>query len=295
MNYSISELEQFSGIQSHTIRIWEQRYNALKPMRTEGNTRLYDDEQLKKLLNIVSLNKTGLKISKICGLSNEEINTLLDKQQDTSSSSKQSEFYITQLMKFGLSYDELSFDKLLSLCINKFGMLNSYKNIMYPMLLRLGVMWRKDDICPAQEHFLSNIIKRKIYSAIDNLTLSESKDDKWLLFLPEDEEHEIGLLFANYILKANSRNVLFLGAKVPLQSIKKVIAKNDINNVLFFMVRLKTEKAAQKYLEEVEQICHASKIFFAGNNKVIENLSLGKHTRRINSLEEFENTIKNQA
>lgn len=293
MIYSISELEQLSGVQSHTIRIWEQRYNALKPMRTEGNTRFYDDTQLKKLLNIVSLNQSGLKISKICSLSDEEINHLIENEVQSVLSKAKFEYFITQLLKHGLSYDEFSFDKLLSTCVLNFGIVESYKNIMYPILVRLGLMWRKDDICPAQEHFLSNIIRRKIYKAIDDLPTLEDSNDSWLLFLPEDEDHEIGLLFANYILKAQGKKVIFLGAKVPLESVKKVLLQNNINNILFFMVRLRAIKVAQKYIEELQEICSSSKIHFAGNSQIIDQLTLGKNISRIDSLEEFESQIKN--
>ncbi|MFC3563396.1 MerR family transcriptional regulator [Pedobacter jamesrossensis] len=293
MIYSISDLEQFSGVQSHTIRIWEQRYNALKPMRTEGNTRFYDDDQLKRLLNIVSLNQSGLKISKICSLSDEDISRLLQKELQSISETSNFEYYVTQLLKHGLCYDEFSFDNLLNTCISKFGILESYKNIMYPILVRLGLMWRKDDICPAQEHFLSNIIRRKIHAAIDNLPLNENANQTWLLFLPEDEDHEIGLLFANYILKANGKKVIFLGSKVPLDSIKKVVEQNDIDSVLFFMVRSRAKKAAQKYIEDLEKICSSIKIYFAGNAYGPNQLKLGKKINQINSLQEFENKVQN--
>ncbi|MFC4210720.1 MerR family transcriptional regulator [Pedobacter lithocola] len=293
MNYSISDLEQLSGIQSHTIRIWEQRYSALKPMRTDGNTRLYDDTQLVKLLNIVSLNQSGLKISKICSLSEQDVELLLDKELQTVSPQTKFDYYVTQLIKFGLCYDETSFEALLSSCIGKFGILETYKNIIYPILVRLGLMWRKDDICPAQEHFLSNIIRRKIYSAIDGLELNQKVPNKtWLLFLPEDEEHDVGLLFAQYILKASGHKVIYLGAKVPLGSVKRVIEDVNIHNVLFFMVKLRPLKTAQIYIDNLQMICKKINIHLAGNGQTINQITSSSNIRKFNSLEEFENNIK---
>lgn len=295
MLYSISDLEQLSGIQSHTIRVWEQRYNALEPMRTEGNTRLYDDVQLKKLLNIVSLNQSGLKISKICRLNNNDLETLLDKQINLIPERSKFEYYVTQLVQFGLAYNEYSFDKLLTSCINRFGIFDAYRNIMYPILVRLGLMWRKDDLCPAQEHFLTYILRRKIFTAIDNLPLKPLQEETWLLFLPEDEDHEIGLLFANYILKAHNKKVIFLGAKVPLESISKVINEIKIDSMLFFMARLRPKISAQKYLNDLQKKCSSIKINLAGNAYLIDQLSLGENTTKFSSLEEFEKIIQNSA
>ncbi|GGI26292.1 MerR family transcriptional regulator [Pedobacter mendelii] len=294
MIYSISDLEQLSGVQSHTIRIWEQRYNALKPMRSEGNTRFYDDKQLVRLLNIVSLNQTGLKISKICSLSEQDVDKLLEKEIQEIPRVAKFDYYVNQLLKFGLSYDEFSFELLLSACIEKFGIIELYKNIMYPILIRLGLMWRKDDICPAQEHFLSNIIRRKIFTAIDSLDLYHDSNDKtWLLFLPEDEEHDIGLMFAHYVLKVNNNKVIFLGTKVPLESIEKVLNDIKIDNVLFFMIKPRPLKVAQKYIDDLQKICKKINIHIAGNNQIIDQLILSKNTNRFNSLEEFEDNIKN--
>lgn len=292
MTYSISDLEQLSGIQSHTIRIWEQRYHALKPKRTEGNTRLYDEVDLKKLLNIVSLNQSGLKISKICALSESQINDLLNKEIEFIPVEDRYKFYVSQLLKHGLAYNEFKFEQMLVVCIRDFGILETYRNIIYPILIRLGLMWRKDDICPAQEHFLSAIIRRKIFTAIDNIPLTIKSNQTWLLFLPEDEDHDIGLLFAQYILKMNGCKVIFLGAKVPLFSIRNVIQANKIDHLLFFLTLHKTKKGCQEYLSDLNKISEGIKIHIAGNGKLISQLTLNKDTIWFKSLEEFEQNIQ---
>ncbi|KQR67715.1 MerR family transcriptional regulator [Pedobacter sp. Leaf176] len=293
MFYSIAKLEQLSGIHSHTIRMWEQRYNALKPVRTEGNTRLYDDDDLKKLLNIVSLNQSGLKISKICSLSESEFELLLDKQLAVDAVFSKFDYYITQLVKFGISYNEYNFDKLLTSCINRFGISECYRNVIYPLLVRLGLMWRKDDICPAQEHFLTNILRRKIFASIDKLPLIKKGKETWLLFLPEDEDHDVGLLFAHYLLRANNRDVIFLGSKVPLKSIERALQENKIDNVLLFLINLRPKKATQKYIDDLQKACSTLKVNLAGNRYLIEQLSLPSNFNCFYSLEEFEQIIQN--
>ncbi|MBO9671847.1 MAG: MerR family transcriptional regulator [Sphingobacteriaceae bacterium] len=292
MTYSISDLEQLSGIHSHTIRIWEQRYKALSPMRSQGNTRLYDDRQLRKLLNIVSLTKSGFKISKICSLSDEGIDKLFDQQFSYSSDDEQADYYISQLISYGLAFDECSFNDLIDQGIYKLGLSDCYRKIIYPLLVRLGLMWRKDDICPAHEHFLCNIIRQKIFTHINNLQLTGHSGEKWLLFLPEDEDHDIGLLFASYMLRMHHHQVIFLGSKVPLDSIKRVLSTVKVSHVLFFMIKSRLASTAQKIIDQLSEICSSTKIHLAGNSEVIGKLNRIDHINWFKTLGEFEKTIQ---
>lgn len=293
MTYTISDLEQLSGIHSHTIRIWEQRYNALQPMRSQGNTRLYDDIQLKRLLNIVSLNQAGLKISKICNLSNLEVEELLSKQYSYQSNDELAEFYLTRLIKYGLDFDDTAFSNLIGDCMEILGVSNTYRRVIYPLLVRLGLMWRKDEICPAHEHFISNLIRQKLFTAINTFKLESKNPETWLLFLPEDEDHDIGLIFANYMLKLHHKNVIYLGSKVPFDSIKAVFSTLKVDHVLLFMVRSRLEEAVQKYIEKLSEVCKSAKIHLAGNSSVIEKLKEIDHIDCIKTLEDFEKSIQN--
>lgn len=289
MHYSISDLEQLSGIQAHTIRMWEQRYNALEPHRSAGNTRYYDDEHLVKLLNIVSIHQKGLKISKICALSQDAIHNLIEEDiQETVSKNQQFEFYITQLLNFGMSYNEAAFDNLLSKCINDNTLTETYSSVIFPMLVRLGLMWRKDSICAAQEHFLTNIIRQKICAAINDLPVPSSDKKTWVLFLPQDEEHEIGVLFANYLLRQAGKRVIYLGSRVPLSSVKEVVKLNKVDSLMLFMVQAKLTNEAQKYIDEISVAFKKTKIYLAGSQKLIENIQLPKGIQWLRGINEFE-------
>lgn len=292
MQYSISDLEQLSGIQSHTIRMWEQRYNALIPHRSAGNTRYYDDQHLVKLLNIVSIHQKGLKISKICALSQEDIHDLIEQDiQETLSQNQQFEFYITQLINFGITYNEANFGILLSKCISENGLTQTYNNVIYPLLVRLGLMWRKDSICAAQEHFLSNIIRQKICVAINDLPVVNYNEKAWMLFLPQDEEHEIGILFANYLLRKSGKRVIYLGSRVPLASLKEVVALNEVSYLMLFMVQAKLSKEAQQYVDELSSEFKKKKIYLAGSKTLIENLQLPKNIKWLKDCNEFEEIL----
>ena len=159
--FSISQLSQISGIKAHTIRMWEQRYNALKPNRSEGNTRYYDNLQLRRLLNIVSLMNSGYKVSELGVMSDKKLFTLLEQQQGKVESDDPEDFYISQLIAAGMSYDEQHFEKIFSHCLLRFGLKNAYTHVLYPLLSRIGLMWASNSIPPAQEQFISNIIRQK--------------------------------------------------------------------------------------------------------------------------------------
>lgn len=294
MKLSISNLERLSGIPIHTIRIWERRYNVLTPSRSTGNTRSYSDADLKRLLDISSLNQAGLKISEACALSPLEIDNFLKKDIDkTINNNIQYEFYISQLLKSGIAYNELLFAELLTEAITKHGVEDSYQQIIYPLLQRLGLMWRRDNICPAQEHFISCIIRQKLMREIDSIPLKIQTKSSWLLFLPEDEAHEIPLLFASYLIRTNGFKVVYLGDRVPLASLKDAMKNFKAENLLFFMVRQRTIADATNYLTEIENSFGDAKIHLAGNGKLISNLSLSKRVTHFNSIDEFKNLLIN--
>jgi MerR family transcriptional regulator, light-induced transcriptional regulator len=292
--FSISDLQKFSGIQPQTIRMWEKRYNALQPIRSEGNTRYYDDDQLKRLLNIVSLNHAGLKISKICKLSNDEIHQILQTEiHKTTSDDKQVEYFISQLIHYALDYDAHTIDKLLSECIDLFGIQTTYKRVIYPLMIRVGLMWCQDSICPAQEHFLSGLIRQKLFAAINDIVASSDKlNPTWLLFLPEDESHDIGLLFAHYLLRQRNQRIIYLGANVPFESIQEVMQHQRIENMLFFFIRVRPVSEAEEYLQRLRNNFKNVSIYFSGNSKLIDDLEFDSSVNRLKTVEEFEAAIE---
>ena len=285
--FSISQLQQFSGIKAHTIRIWEQRYNALTPARSEGNTRYYDNSQFRRLLNIVSLMNTKYRLSELCAMPDEKLFMLLQERlKDFSNSDNQNEYFVSQLVTAGLTYDEIYFDKIFSNVLLRMGMKNTYTNVIYPLLNRLGLMWTSDLLPPTHEHFLSNLIRQKLSSAIDSLP-PPIKEEKWLLFLPGGELHEIGLLFGNYLLKQTGRKTIYLGADVPFETLTKAVEDTRPHNLLFFLVHHDDYSNVQLYLDDLNKIFKNRKFFMSGNEKLIEKLKLNNKTTWLKSVEQF--------
>jgi MerR family transcriptional regulator, light-induced transcriptional regulator len=222
--FTIKDLENLTGIKAHTIRIWEQRYSFLKPQRTDTNIRYYNNEELKKILNIALLNKYGYKISHIDRMSDTEIN---DKIITLNNALAQQERVINDLIQQMVDLNIEAFEANLTEYIRLRGIEKTINHIIFPFMERIGVLWITGHINPAQEHLVSNIIRQKLIVGTETVVSHLKVDQTGLLFLPEGEFHELGLLFIQYLLKSRGISVLYLGANVPIEDVEYIIkAKN---------------------------------------------------------------------
>jgi DNA-binding transcriptional MerR regulator len=286
--YSIKDLERISNRKAHTIRIWEQRYGLLEPARTDTNIRYYDDVQLKKLLNVCTLIDKGMKVSRISKLSHEEMAQEIDRIIAGSLHSDiHIEALINQLLIAISSFNATMFDQLFTDSVRRVGIKMTYTNIIYPLLVRTGLMWTKDDLLPSQEHFLSNLIRQKLFSAIDQLSYSDEPDQTWVLFLNEQEDHEIGLLFANYILRQYGKKVIYLGARVPYQDLAKVLDTVSPTHIYTFSVRSYPDKQLEKLLEQLHTDFKQYNILLSGGDESIKNLATENNIININSVDQL--------
>ncbi|MBV8390882.1 MAG: MerR family transcriptional regulator [Mucilaginibacter sp.] len=293
MHYSISDLEQLSGVSTHNIRIWERRYNALQPLRTSGNTRFYDDEQLKRLLNIAGLHNSGYKISTACAMGKDEIESVLQREIDmTIVPEKRYEYYIAQIISNSLAYHEQKVMQLITQSFLQNGILETYKFVLYPLLVRVGLLWRNDTVCPSQEHFLSSIIRQKLYAVIDGFETRATAESNWLLFLPEDEDHDIGLLLASYLLRSAGNKVIYLGPKVPFSALSNTVYATHPENLLFFMTRIRPVPDAKEYVDRLARNFPGTQIYLSGNPKVLSEIPLPKGFHWLKDVREFEMIVK---
>jgi MerR family transcriptional regulator, light-induced transcriptional regulator len=217
--FTIKDLENLTGIKAHTIRIWEQRYRFLKPQRTETNIRYYSNDELKKVLNIALLNKYGFKISHIDKMRPEEMQ---DKITTLSNTEAQQERLINSLIQCMVDLNIDAFEKQLDEHIKSKGIDKTIIQLVFPFLEKIGILWITNHIIPAQEHLVTNVIRQKLLVGIESAYAHFSKDKTVLLFLPEGEHHELGLLYTYYLLKTRGIQVLYLGANVPLKDVEFV-------------------------------------------------------------------------
>jgi DNA-binding transcriptional MerR regulator len=219
-SFTIKDVEKICGIKAHTIRIWEQRYSFLKPDRTGTNIRLYSNDDLKKILNISLLNKYGYKISHINKMSENEMK---EKVLSLNGKEAQQEYIINELIQDMVDLNMDKFEITLKTHIKAYGIQKTIPQIIFPFLEKIGTLWLTNHINPAQEHLITNIIRQKLIAAIENIHIQNSISKTVLLFLPEGEFHELGLLFMNYLLKSKGVGTIYLGCSVPLSDMEYLV------------------------------------------------------------------------
>ena len=261
-NYSIKDLEQLSGIKAHTIRIWEQRYNLLSPARTDTNIRTYSSEDLKTILNVSLLNKYGYKISHIDKLSSSQIE---EKIQALHQLDAQKEKVVNTLIKEMVSLNMYQFEKQLDLYIGQVGVDKTIVEIIFPFLEKVGILWMTNHINPAQEHLATNIIRQKIILGIEKLPhLNNPQNERVVMFMPEGEFHEIGLLYVSYVLKSKGVHVDYLGANVPMIDILYVV-KHHQSKLLYSHLTAPTKTfKAPRFFEQLKEIDPSVKVVLSG-------------------------------
>jgi DNA-binding transcriptional MerR regulator len=214
--FTIKDLENLSGIKAHTIRIWEQRYGFIKPGRTKTNIRYYSGDELRTLLNVSLLNKFGFKVSHINKMSTEEVK---DKILSIDNAGAQQERLVNEMIQHMINIRMDHFETLLDNFISLKGIEKSISFLIFPFLEKVGILWLTNHIKPAQEHLVSNIIRQKLIVGIDKTSKPIMPQKNVLLFTPEGEYHELGLLYMQYIFKSRGFAVTYLGASVPIKDV----------------------------------------------------------------------------
>ncbi len=253
-DFSIKDLENLSGIKAHTIRIWEKRYNLLKPERTDTNIRHYSLESLQKILNVAFLNKNGYKISKIAKLTNDEIPASV---REIASRGNVEHHAINAFKMSMLNFDQVLLYNTYMNLLEGHTFRDIFYDVFIPLLNELGVLWQTHTITPAHEHFLTVHIKQKILLNIEKLQNLEPKPNTrtFILYLPENEIHDIGLLFVNYELRSRGYNTIFLGESVPMDSLKDLLEFfEEVTYISYFTVKPEESEDVINYIEEFKNL-----------------------------------------
>lgn len=261
-HFTIKDIENLSGIKAHTLRIWEQRYQLFVPKRKESKHRYYDNEDLKHILRISQLYHNGVKISKIAQLPASSIRSMamepyLGKQN--------ADVYIHRLIEASIDFDEERFETLFEQALKQFGLEVTIIDVMYAFLERIGLLWLTDHVIPAQEHFASNIIKRKIISALNTLKTKPSPSSgTYVLFTPEGEQHEIPLLLNHYLMKASGKKCIYMGVDVPFDDIDIYVKLKNPKYLYFHAITHLYEQSMDDLLKQLKQKFNQQEIIMSG-------------------------------
>ncbi|MBK8052159.1 MAG: MerR family transcriptional regulator [Saprospiraceae bacterium] len=288
--YSIKDLEHLSGVKAHTLRIWEKRYGIIKPCRTDTNIRYYNDRDLQNVLNISLLNRKGIKISKIAGMSSDSIK---QKVAEVTEVDTAFEDQIDALMFSMFELDEVKFNIIIDYQIQSKGFEETMNDIVYPLLDKLSVMWVAGSVKGVHETFVSNIIRKKTIVQIDKLSKNASFSDiRCLIYLPENDSHELSLLFLEYILLKSKAKVINLGTSTPLIDVLE--GKNIFKSSYIFTVFNDSfaESPLQPYINELAKNAPEQQIIISGFQTVSQDLTLPDNVVIINSIAEIKSFIQ---
>jgi DNA-binding transcriptional MerR regulator len=259
--FTIKDLENLSGIKAHTIRIWEQRYSFLKPQRTSTNIRYYSNQELKIILNISLLNKFGYKISHIARMTDTEIR---EKILALTNVEAQQERIVNDLIHAMVDLRLEEFEQILDNYILVRGIEKTITHIIFPFLVRIGILWLTSHVNAAQEHIVTNIIRQKMIVGIETSVSHVKVNKSVLLFLPESEFHELGLLFTHYLLKCRGVSVFYLGASVPLDDIEYMVKMKKPDYVYSHLTAVSHSFNMEKFLQQLVKKVDQAGIVISG-------------------------------
>lgn len=255
-NFSIKDLENLSGIKAHTIRIWEKRYNILDPQRTDTNIRTYSGDNLQKLLNISFLNSNGYKISRISKMENEEIQAMVKRISSTKSLENRS---INNFKIAMMNFDDELFEKTYAGLEKSKKFSQIFEEVFIPLLNEIGMLWQTDTIKPIHEHYLTELIKQKLYTNLEDArsNLKISSDRKlYILFLPMNEIHDLGLLYVYYCLLREHKNTIYLGSSLAISDLVFLLEKHkNMHFVSYFTIFPDNCDISDFISEFQEQLC----------------------------------------
>jgi len=264
-NYTIKDLERLSQVKAHTIRIWERRYGLLRPARSSTNIRRYSDDDLRKILNVSLLNGHGLKISKIAELTEIEIR---ERVLEAANSALGPVDDVENLILAMTETDEALFQRVVSQRIERVGFEETLTQLIHPFLRRVGLLWQAHSLRPGQEHFISNLIRQRTIVAINDCSPPERTDARsYLLFLPEGELHELGLLFGCYMIRKQGHRTVYLGQSVPVEDVVEIAAKRTPMVLVTSFVTIRKKEEVVGYLKRIKQhLPSASLLFFCSTD-----------------------------
>lgn len=286
-SFTIKDLENLSGVKAHTIRIWEQRYGFLKPRRTSTNIRYYSNEELKTILNISLLTKYGYKISHIDRMSPDQVKERITALDDAQA---QKERLVNELVQYMIDTDMEAFDKALRNHIMSKGIEKTVTQLIFSFLEKIGVLWQTGHINPAQEHLVTNIIRQKLIAAIENCTGATRKKVSAMLFLPEGEHHELGILYICYLLRSRGIPVIYLGANVPVKDALYIAKLKKPGFIFCHLTATAPSFNFSRFLKDLQHELAGSQVILSGSlarayaKKTPEGIALKKSLTEISEL-----------
>ena len=259
--YSIKDLEVLSGVKAHTIRIWEKRYHLLSPARTVTNIRFYNDADLRRILNVALLVNSGCKISRVAKWEEPQLRQAVLEATEKKVTEPD---YVERLILHMLNFDNIGFYHLVNEIVEKKGLEDAMVKVFFVLFERIGTYWQVGSIFPAQEHYVTSILRQKLIAETDKLGVDNTNGQTMLFFLPEGELHEMSLLFYAYLARKSGYNVIYLGQFVPFEDLAKLHVHLKIDYVFTAFINPLIKEDLENYLVRLKESFQHQKIFITG-------------------------------
>jgi hypothetical protein len=187
--------------------------------------------------------------------------------------------------------NEEGFNNTLNRSIAKIGYENTFYEKVFPFFERVGYMWQTNAITPVQEHFVSNLIRQKLFRAIDEIPLPSGKDTPTsLFFLIEGEMHELSLLFYAYLMKKSGHKIINLGQSIPLDDVVRVVTDIPCNYLFTAFISPVSLKKIRETIHLFSSTFQEKKLFLTGyqlskiNFKIPENVYIISSPQKLKAL-----------
>jgi DNA-binding transcriptional MerR regulator len=281
--YSIKDLEYLSGIKAHTIRIWEKRYHLIEPQRTDTNIRTYSDDDIRRILNVALLVKNGYKISNVASFDEEKLQAAVLRVHRNI---KDPDNNVDQLIFQTINLDSFGFEKLMNKFIGEYGFPKTIQNIIFPLFERIGILWQVGSIFSAHEHFVTNQIRNKLISETSKFESQESAKTV-LFFLRENEWHELGLIFFNFLAAQAGLRCVYLGQSLPFSDLSNLLINSHFDYVCTSFIQAMEKAELEQYLANLSLIFNRNKILIAGRQITVHNPKLPSNVFVVKNSNDF--------
>lgn len=281
--YSIKDLEYLSGIKAHTIRIWEKRYQLFAPERTETNIRSYSDDDVRKILNVAMLIKNGYKISTVAGFDEMKIQSEVIRANRNSNVPDK---HIDQLLIHVVNLETFKFEQLLNQIIEELGFSKTIQGVIFPFFDRIGILWQSGSIYAAHEHFVSNLIRNRLIretGKYESIPIAKSV----LFFLRENEWHELGLLYFNYLAARAGMRCVYLGQSLPFGDLSNLLMNNHYDFICTSFIQAIEKTELEQYLVNLSLLFNSNKILVAGRQLILHKPKLPANVTVIKNSNDF--------
>lgn len=258
--YSIKDLEHLSGVKAHTIRIWEKRYALLDPDRTDTNIRSYSDQDVRRILNVAMLVKNGYKISNVATFDEVKLQAEILRINKYANDPDKD---IDQLLFHTVNLDTFGFEAMIDKIIGELGFSKTIQQVIFPFFERIGILWQAGSIFTAHEHFVSNLIRNRLIRETAKFESNEASKSV-LFFLRENEWHELGLLYFNFLAAQAGLRCVYLGQSLPFEDLANLLTANKYDFVCTSFIYAIEKPELELYLANLSMVFNQNKILIAG-------------------------------